>query len=261
MDLTEIIHFDNNQRHPWELARYQVVKEHVRNILIPFNAESATVLDIGCGDAFLVHQLALDFPKVAFIGVDINFSDDLIEQLKHKIKVPNLSIYKNLDELDLPGNSVNAILLLDVIEHIEDEISFLKSLPEYRFIHKETVFLITVPAFQTLFAGHDVVLGHFRRYSNKTLRNRLKQAGYTTNYERYFFVTLIPPRIFQVIKETFFSSDTQRPSDLASWKGGYIITSLIRKILILDYRIGSLLKYMGIKLPGLSNLVICRRSV
>ncbi len=262
MDLTEIIHFDNTQRHPWELARYEVIKDYLQGIFVKIaDDHSISVLDVGCGDAYLVHRLALDFPKIKFTGVDINFSDDLLHQLKENIKTPNLTLYKQLEELDLPKKSVDLVLLLDVIEHIEDEIAFMKLLSDYPFIHADTTFLITVPAYQKLFANHDVLLEHYRRYSNRTLRKRLLTAGYQTNFERYFFLTLIPPRMIQLIKEKLLGSNHQGASDLAAWKGGSLITSFLTNILLIDYKIGSFFKGIGINLPGLSNLVICRKSV
>lgn len=260
MDLTEIIHFDNTQRHPWELARYRVVKEHISSLIAPIDKDQLTILDIGCGDAYLVHKLSEDFPNLYFIGVDINFTESLLDHTRRNIRTDNLQIYQSLDDIDLE-RQVDLILLLDVIEHIEDEITFLKSLKRYDYISTVTPLLITVPAYQQLFASHDVILEHYRRYSNKSLRNRLSAAGYITSYERYFFLSLIPPRILQLITEKIFKPRPKKSSDLAAWKGGNTITKLVETLLVLDYKIGSLLKRMGIKLPGLSNLVVCHRSV
>lgn len=259
MDLTEIVHFDNLQRHPWELARYQIVREHISGLISAFSRTQLTILDIGCGDAFLVHRLSQDFPELHFIGVDINFSDALLNQIRNNILTNNLEIYKSLDELGA-SREVDLILLLDVIEHIEDEISFLDSLKRYSFIGPETPFLITVPAYQSLFATHDTILGHFRRYTNQSLRSRLKMAGYHTSFERYFFFTLLAPRFLQLIGEKIIRNKQKHSSDLAAWKGSRFMTSIIERILLIDYHTGSLLKRIGIKLPGLSNLVICRRS-
>ncbi len=262
MDLTEIVHFDNTQRHPWELARYVVIRDYVETILGTTDSHRhLTVLDIGCGDAYLVHRLAHDFPEIQFYGVDINFSAELLHQIRDNVKVPNLSINQKLEDLTLPVGSVDLVLLLDVLEHIEDEIGFMHSLPNYPFIHQETTFLITVPAYQPLFTTHDHILEHYRRYSNRTLRRRLSAAGYTTTFERYFFMTLIPPRIIQLVKERLSAPTMTSVSDLAAWKGGSVMTSLIKNVLVMDYKLGGLFKKIGIRLPGLSNLAICRRSV
>ncbi len=262
MDLTEIVHFDHSERHPWELARQAVIEENLGQLIHQSgkDRDAITVLDIGCGDAYLVAQLSRKFPEIQFVGVDINFTDDQLEQLKEYYKDLNLKIYRNLEDVELNGNAVDVVLLLDVIEHIEDEISFMESLPSFDYIQDDTKYLITVPAFQNLFAAHDVILGHYRRYSNRSLRERLARAGFKTSFERYFFTTLIPPRFLQVIKEKFIKRDVSTGSDLAAWKGGKAVTQMIKGVLWTDYKIGSAFRSMGIKIPGLSNMVVCQRS-
>lgn len=243
------------------MARYRIIQEYLTKILVKLEQKDITILDIGCGDAFLVHQLSQDFPHINFIGVDINFTEELLESVRNNIRTKNLKIFQKLDELEGTIEKVDLILLLDVIEHIEDEISFLKSLQDYTFIRENTPFLITVPAYQKLFAYHDYILEHYRRYSNTSLRDRLRMAGYKTTHERYFFLSLIPPRIIQKILEKISKPDIKNASDLAEWKGGFFITKLLTEILFMDYKLGSVFYKMGFKLPGLSNVVICERSV
>ncbi|MCB0689083.1 MAG: class I SAM-dependent methyltransferase, partial [Saprospiraceae bacterium] len=255
-----IVHFENKHRHPWELARYKIIKEHVHQLINGLPNIRPCILDIGCGDAYLVHQLSKDFPQADFIGVDINFTDDLLTKIRSNISTNNLQIFQSLEDIKLPDATINSILLLDVIEHIEDEIGFLKSLEGYAYISEKAPLLITVPAYQGLFAFHDVILEHYRRYTNNTLRSRLRTAGYTTSYERYFFFILIFPRIIQLILEKIKKPIINRASDLANWKGGKALTIIIETILWMDYQIGGLFKILGLKLPGLSNLVICHRS-
>ena len=67
--------------------------------------------------------------------------------------------------------------------------------------------------------------------------------------------------MIQLIKEKLLGSNHQGASDLAAWKGGSLITSFLTNILLIDYKIGSFFKGIGINLPGLSKLVICRKSV
>lgn len=260
MDLSEVVIFDNTARHPWELARLEVVKEQVNSLVSKANAhETVTILDIGCGDTYVVAELAKAFPQADFCGIDINFTDDQLDVLSKKYKGTNLTICRDWDQLDLPPKSVDIVLLLDVIEHIEDEIGFLSSLSDNAYLRKNTTYLITVPAYQSLFAAHDVILGHFRRYTNKTLRDRLRKAGLETRMERYFFASLIPPRFIQLLAEKIKPRDVEEGSDVANWKGSQTSSNVIKSILLIDYRIGSFFKSLGIKLPGLSNMVLCQR--
>ncbi len=261
MDLSEVVIFDNAARHPWELARLKVVKEQLTKLIQKSKStKSLTILDIGCGDTFVVAELAKMFPDERFVGIDIHFTDDQLTQLKERYQGSNLVVHRDWDQLQLDKGQVDIVLLLDVIEHIEDEISFLKEVSQYPYMRQDTLYLITVPAYQSLFAAHDVILGHFRRYTNKTLRKRLQEAGLDTKMERYFFLTLIPPRYLQLLAEKIRPRKIEEGSDVANWKGSEFTSQLIKTILVTDYRLGSLFKAVGLKLPGLSNMVLCQRS-
>ena len=179
MDLSEVVLFDNAARHPWELARLQVVKETLATILgdLKTKARPFQILDIGCGDTFVIAKLARCFPQAKFIGLDINFTDEQLSVFSEKYANTNVTIHKSWDEIQLKPGAIDVVLLLDGIEHIEDEISFMSSVADNPLIRDDTQFFITVPAYQFLFAAHDVILGHFRRYTNTSLRQRLTQAG------------------------------------------------------------------------------------
>ena len=62
-------------------------------------------------------------------------------------------------------------MLADVIEHIKKPKALLKNLKKY--LKKDGYILITVPAYQFLYSKKDKVLGHYRRYNNKSLRKEL----------------------------------------------------------------------------------------
>ncbi|NND08748.1 MAG: methyltransferase domain-containing protein [Saprospiraceae bacterium] len=263
MDLSEVVLFDNAARHPWELARLQVVKETLASILDNANpkAEPFQILDIGCGDTFVIAKLAEYFPQARFIGLDINFTAEQLSTFQEKYTGTNVTIHKSWDAIELEPSAIDVVLLLDVIEHIEDEISFMSSVADNALIRDDTHFFITVPAYQSLFAAHDVILGHFRRYTSTSLKKRLAQAGLQTEMTRYFFSTLLFPRLAQKLIEKIKPRDVQAGSDVANWKGGEGTSKLIKNILILDYRVGSFFKAIGINIPGLSNLALCKRSV
>ena len=88
-------------------------------------------------------------------------------------------------------NSVDQILLLDVLEHIEDDKGFLELL--YRKLTKDGKLLITVPAFMCLWSSEDVSAGHFRRYRINDLSKLLSDVGFEINYKNYFMSFLFLP--------------------------------------------------------------------
>ena len=71
--------------------------------------------------------------------------------------------------------SLHAVVLLDVIEHIEDPIAVLTHVHES--LAPGGAAVITVPAYQWLFSDWDQALGHYRRYTRRMLRAQAEEAG------------------------------------------------------------------------------------
>jgi len=90
-------------------------------------------------------------------------------------------------------NTIPAIGLFDVVEHIENDIAFLKSAHDY--LQQNGFIFITVPAYQTLWSNEDADAGHFRRYTTKQLENKLKAIGFTIEYSTYIF-SVLPFAVF-----------------------------------------------------------------
>ena len=56
--------------------------------------------------------------------------------------------------------------------------------------------ITTVPAHQWLFSDFDLSIGHFRRYSRKSLLKLLIENGFTSNKTQYLFLGLVLPAFF-----------------------------------------------------------------
>lgn len=89
------------------------------------------------------------------------------------------------------SETMPAIGVFDVVEHIEDDLSFLRHL--WDLLSCEGMLYLTVPAFQELWSQEDVDAGHFRRYSIKQMENRLIQAGFNIVYSTYIFKWIVVP--------------------------------------------------------------------
>jgi 1-acyl-sn-glycerol-3-phosphate acyltransferase len=77
----------------------------------------------------------------------------------------------------------------------------------------------------------------------------------------YFFSSLIPMRIIQVMKERLVGvPEGTETTGLVTWKGGTTLTAVLKNVLILDSRVSSLLGRLGLTVPGLSNFAVCRKS-
>lgn len=94
----------------------------------------------------------------------------------------------------MKDGSVPQILLLDVLEHIEDDVGFLKLLRQ-KLVPGGKI-LLTVPAFRILWSSEDEAAGHFRRYSLRQVEESAVKAGFTVAYASYFFGFLFLPVLF-----------------------------------------------------------------
>ena len=259
MDLKELkykVHKENLVRHPWESARFNITCNLIKDQIKDNNLK--VIFDIGCGDTFFIESLSSKFNNCKFVGIDIAFSEEFIKGKSTELNKKNIYLYKDVNTALMECNQeVSLILLMDVIEHIENDNSFLCNLYNKKYISNSTYFLITVPAFQFLFGEHDIFLEHFRRYSNSTLKKLVQNCGFKIDKIGYFFTILLIPRIFNVLIERIQNKKQNKIQGLSTWNGGKITSLFIKYILYFDFIIFKIFKN---KFPGLSNFVICRKS-
>ena len=100
----------------------------------------------------------------------------------------------SIEDMDHP---IDQYMLLDVLEHIEDDDKFLDLI--YGKMNLGGVLLITVPAFMSLWSREDLIAGHFRRYKKDEICDKLVNHGFEVLYENYFFSFLyVPVKILRV---------------------------------------------------------------
>lgn len=240
MDLVEV-RADNSNRHPWELSRARCSLK----LLQRFN-NGETIADVGAGDIYFASLVAEQTNKDVY-AVDIEYT--ATEKDGRVMK------YTSTDQLE--DNSLDVILLMDVIEHIEDVDAFMESiLPKLK---SGGYLFVTVPAHQFLFSVHDVFLKHFRRYNTKMLRDTMNKHGIKIEESYYFYTSLFFARSIAMIKEKLETNPTDE--GVGNWKFGedHFITKLITTVLNIDFDINRLFSKVGIKLPGLSLYGLCRK--
>jgi SAM-dependent methyltransferase len=71
--------------------------------------------------------------------------------------------------------SFDLIVAFDVIEHVEDDLGMVRRLRG--LLAPGGALAVHVPAWPFLMGAHDVVLGHYRRYTRKSLRAALLENG------------------------------------------------------------------------------------
>lgn len=258
MDLRESREKLAGSRHPWELARLQVVYTLLNTHLQ--GRQPHVILDLGCGDAFVANQLSRRYPETRIVAVDVELDDETLAVLGGRLSGQRISLYKTLTDAAAQSGAADVVLLLDVIEHVSDDVAFLNELRASPLVTPQTVFLLTAPAHQGLFCSHDVFLGHYRRYDNSLLSDHLSRAGYVTDTAGYFFFCALLFRLVQVRKERWIGRRSPT-AGLADWRGGPLATAAVSWILQMDFTCSRILRRLGIRLPGLSNYALCKMSV
>jgi len=263
MDLTEVKHQTNVYiRHPWELARFEVIISLLKKTAPKLLLKSPMVLDVGCGDLYFAEQFVKNNPSSTVFAIDNAFSDPKLKELNLQYQNTPINIYNSVEKIEHTIKpKADIVLLLDVIEHIENDQLFLEQLICSDLIGKETLFVITVPAYQKLFTSHDIYLKHYRRYNNKMLKELFEKVKLVPVETGYFFTSLLFPRIAKKWLEKFKKSDVVHERGIGEWTSQPIKDFLIRNFLVIDFHFSQVLRKAGIKLPGLSNYAICRTAV
>jgi SAM-dependent methyltransferase len=87
----------------------------------------------------------------------------------------------------LPKDRYDATLLINVLEHLDDDRAAVKKARSE--LRMDGTLVIFVPAFEVLMSDLDRKLGHYRRYTTGSLRRLLENAGFTVTALRYYNLT------------------------------------------------------------------------
>ena len=143
-----------------------------------------TLIDFGAGSGFFTISLFKKHPEWIdkVLLVDTGYSQEEMEVTKGK------DIVKQHLLPDVLENSI--VVMMDVLEHIEGDLDIVKNMQDRS--KGANYFFITVPAFMSLWSGHDKYLGHYRRYTRKTLALLLRNARFGTRRVYYIFGFIYP---------------------------------------------------------------------
>ena len=146
------------------------------------------ILDVGGANGFVT----LGLNEHGFESILLEPSINGVQNAKKRGLKP--IICSTLADAGFKNNTIPAIGLFDVLEHIENEIDFLKELK--RILFADGRLYITVPSCGFLWSQEDEYAGHFRRYSMSRLKKILNESGFSIDFSTYFFSTLLFPLFF-----------------------------------------------------------------
>jgi SAM-dependent methyltransferase len=158
---------EHDSTHWWYRARREVLASVIaRKVKLPPNPR---ILEIGCGTGHNLPMLAR-FGRVDAVEIDAAARAVAEKRLGRAIgsgPLPHLA--------GVPEASYDLVALLDVLEHVEDDVAALKSIA--RRLKPGGTILLTVPQYPWMWSGHDVANHHHRRYVKATLKGAIARAG------------------------------------------------------------------------------------
>jgi SAM-dependent methyltransferase len=143
--------------------QYELIEPHI----------GRSILEIGSGLGDFTRQFADRIDYLAVSDSDPYCIDQLTLAYSGRTDVDVL-------EIELPGHidvrrKVDTVLLMNVLEHIQDDVLALRTLAGCADAGGRLV--IWVPAYEQLYGDFDRLVGHCRRYTPATLRRAVEAAG------------------------------------------------------------------------------------
>ena len=179
--------------HWWFAARRLIIATIITSLNLP---PESKILDVGCGTGGNFEMLSR-FGAVTGVEEDemaITLCESRDSAIVRKGRIP--------DDLSCLTEEFDLIILLDVLEHIEDELAALKSLSPH--LSPNGVIIITVPAFPFLWSDHDEQHHHKRRYRYSTLKHVIQESGFRlchmTHFNTWLFPVIAVVRLFRRLK-------------------------------------------------------------
>ena len=189
-------------RHWWYRGRRTVLNRVIKDLDLP---EHARILDAGCGSGRNMLELAR---RGTVSGVEVSDTSAELARERHAGEVISGSVV----QMPFASESFDLAVCLDVLEHLEDDLAAMQELR--RVVAPDGSLLVTVPAYQWLWSGHDEVNHHRRRYTQRSLRSVAEKAGWRQVRSTHFNSLLLPVAVLLRVLDRFSRKTTESSLDL-----------------------------------------------
>jgi len=144
--------------------------------------EGKKILEVGCGTGNLLGLLSsYDYD---LSGTD--YSDDYLNKARKKHSA--ITFFKgdltNTASWEEHRNSYDSVICSEVLEHLKDDFTALEIIMS--LLKPNGILIITVPALDLLYSEFDKKIGHYRRYSMKSICDVVIKAGFVLEKTRHW---------------------------------------------------------------------------
>jgi len=157
-----------------------------RNVfsLIPKEKSYRRILDAGSGPGIFSFELAHRFPNARVLGIDLlEESIDVCTHIAHKIGADNVEFRREQIETLKERNTFDLILCVDILEHIEGDLSALRKL--YESAAPGGILVLHVPAVYRRYPvwkkslNFDVETHVRTGYRKDEIQEKVRQTGFS----------------------------------------------------------------------------------
>lgn len=189
------------RRHWWWRVREGILLGRIAGLLEERD-QPVRILDVGCGAGLFFDALQC-FGDVEGIESDrgaVERAGRWQESIHHG----------ELNESFRPTGLYDAILMLDILEHLDDPVRLLRYARP--LLKPGGQILITVPAFNWLWTRHDDLNHHVCRYNRARMRQTVAAAGLVVTDSTYLFQSLVVPKALVRLRESLLSKPPSLPT-------------------------------------------------
>ncbi len=188
--MQEIVYHTNYQNEDsyWWFTARNIIISKIINKIIPSLSLQSKIIDIGCGTGGFASYIANRY--------DVSCLDTSSIALDYCKKRGLQTLYNTtIDGLPNEVIPFEAAIMLDVLEHIEDDTAALNDV--YKVLDDNGYFIMSVPAYKWMWSKHDEIHMHYRRYTKKEITSLIQAAGFKIKYASYFNSFLFLPAVLK----------------------------------------------------------------
>lgn len=201
MDESEIELLDQLEAtHWWYVARKEVLRKWASTIV-----PGSRILDIGAasgGNSLMLKNMGFDVHCVELSNIGYALCDE------KKLNV----IQADAREIPMENETFDAIVCLDVLEHIEQDSIVANEI--YRLLKQNGNYLISVPEDMNMWSDHDLHVAHVRRYSKIEILNLF--VGAKLSIEELWSSNFVLKPIVRMRRRKLRGSDLKRMNFLVN---------------------------------------------
>lgn len=174
--------YELERDHFWFDARNHLIKW----TLSTYFPHARLMLELGCGTGIVASAIEDEFPDLGVVASELHsLGAEFAKTRVRRAEVIQMDGRRVLydDEFDVVG-------AFDVLEHIVEDELVLAQL--HRALKRHGGLLITVPQHRWLWSGVDAFAHHQRRYSQRSLADKVERAGFRVRRWTSFVSLLLP---------------------------------------------------------------------